>query len=119
MSIDDPGASPRASRAGRIAAAVPASGLALAGFGAVLIAGIWLATIERVQAERVEAVESETTKNANLALAVEVHANQLFKGIDQFWCASRASTNAPVRGCHSPSSSSRRSRASTPSHSSA
>ena len=84
MTSDAPRPAARASRTSRIAAAVPASGLALAAFGAVLIAGIWLATIERVRAERVEAFESETTKNANLVLAVEVQANQLFKGIDQF-----------------------------------
>ena len=37
----------------------------------MLTAEIWLATIERVKAERVEAFEGETTKNANLALALK------------------------------------------------
>jgi len=84
MSIDHPGSSTFAARLARIAAAVPWSGVALLVSGVLFIAGTWLATGERIRTERVEALESEVLKNANLALAVEAQANQMLKGIDQF-----------------------------------
>jgi len=67
-----------------LGARVPVSALALAVFGVVLIAAAWLYTVERVRSERAEAVSSEFSKNANLALALDVHTNQLLQGIDQF-----------------------------------
>lgn len=60
------------------------SALALAVFGVLLIAAAWAYTLERVRSQRAEAVSSEFSKNANLALALDVHTNQLLKGIDQF-----------------------------------
>lgn len=60
------------------------SALGLAVFGLLLIAGAWLYTVERVHSQRAEATASEFSKNANLALALDVHTNQLLKGIDQF-----------------------------------
>ena len=62
---------------------VPAVGIATAVFGVLLIAGAWLYTVERVRTERREAVASEFSKNANLALALDLQTNQLLKGIDQ------------------------------------
>jgi hypothetical protein len=62
---------------------VPAVGIATAVFGGLLIAGAWLYTVERVRSERAEAVTSEFSKNANLALALDLQTNQLLKGIDQ------------------------------------
>ena len=61
---------------------VPAVGIATAVFGVLLIAGVWLYTIERVRTEHAEAVASEFSKNDNLAL--DVQTNQLLRGIDQF-----------------------------------
>jgi two-component system cell cycle sensor histidine kinase/response regulator CckA len=62
---------------------VSAVGVATAVFGVLLIVGAWLYTIERVRTERAEAVTSEFSKNANLALALDLQTNQLLKGIDQ------------------------------------
>ena len=84
MILHHPDPSTRAARLDRIVAAVPASGLALAVFGAVLIASIWVTITQRVRTETAEALNSEITKNANLALAVDAQANQMLKGIDQF-----------------------------------
>ncbi len=57
---------------------------ALAIFGAVLIAGVWLDIAARVRSERAEAIAVETIKNTNLALALEVQTNQRIRSIDQF-----------------------------------
>ncbi len=84
MSTIDPRLSTRAARLDWLWAAVPASGLALAVFGTVLIASIWLTVTQRVRTERVETLNSEIAKNANLALAVSAQANEMFKGIDRF-----------------------------------
>ena len=53
-------------------------------FGLVLIAIFWIGTTQRSYAERAEAESSEFSKNANLALALDVQTNQLLTGIDQF-----------------------------------
>lgn len=63
---------------------LPPAALAAAVFGVLLIAGAWLYTIDRVRTESAEATSSEFSKNANLALALDLHTNQLLKGIDQF-----------------------------------
>ncbi len=84
MTTEQCGPPSRAARLARLAATVPWSAVALLLFGILLMAGIWLVTIDRVRSEAVEALESEMTKNGNLALAVDVQTNQLFKGIDQF-----------------------------------
>ena len=67
-----------------IGARIPFGSLAIAGFGLLLIAGIWVYTIDRVRNERIEATSSEFSKNANLALALDMHTNQLLKGLDRF-----------------------------------
>ena len=53
-------------------------------FGLVLIAIFWIGTTQRSYAELAEAESSEFSKNANLALALDVQTNQLLTGIDQF-----------------------------------
>ena len=50
----------------------------------VLIAIFWIGTTQRSYAELDEAESSEFSKNANLALALDVQTNQLLTGIDQF-----------------------------------
>ncbi|MGE0862810.1 MAG: ATP-binding protein [Vicinamibacterales bacterium] len=50
----------------------------------LLIAGIWAYTIDRGRTERIEATTAEFNKNANLALALDVHTNRLLKGLDYF-----------------------------------
>ncbi len=63
---------------------MPYGGKAIAIFGLVLIAIFWLGTTQRGYAELAEAQSSEFSKNANLALALDVQTNQLLNGIDQF-----------------------------------
>ena len=63
---------------------IPYGGKALAIFGLVLIAIFWLVTTQRSYAELAEARSSEFSKNANLALALDVQTNQLLNGIDHF-----------------------------------
>lgn len=41
-------------------------------------------TVDRGRSERIEAAAAEFSKNANLALALDVHTNQLLVGIDRF-----------------------------------
>jgi two-component system, cell cycle sensor histidine kinase and response regulator CckA len=53
-------------------------------FGLVLVAIFWIGATQRGYAELVEAESSEFSKNANLALALDVQTNQLLTGIDQF-----------------------------------
>jgi PAS domain S-box-containing protein len=53
-------------------------------FGLFLIAIFWVGTTQRSYAEFAEARASEFSKNANLALAVDVQTNQLLTGIDHF-----------------------------------
>ncbi|MFA5909645.1 MAG: ATP-binding protein [Vicinamibacterales bacterium] len=67
-----------------IGARIPLGRLAIAGFGLLLIAGIWVYTIDRARNERIEATSSEFSKNANLALALDMHTHQLLKGLDRF-----------------------------------
>ncbi|MBY0494706.1 MAG: PAS domain S-box protein [Cyanobacteria bacterium] len=66
------------------AAKVPSGAKATAIFGLVLIAIFWIVTTQRSLAERAEAQSSEMSKNANLALALDVQTNQLLTGIDHF-----------------------------------
>jgi PAS domain S-box-containing protein len=66
------------------AAKIPYGGKGLAIFGLVLIAIFWIGASQRSYAELAEAESSEFSKNANLALAVDVQTNQLLIGIDQF-----------------------------------
>jgi two-component system, cell cycle sensor histidine kinase and response regulator CckA len=65
-------------------AKIPYGGKATAIFALVLIAIFWIGTTQRGYAELAEARSSEFSKNANLALALDVQTNQLIKGIDQF-----------------------------------
>jgi two-component system, cell cycle sensor histidine kinase and response regulator CckA len=53
-------------------------------FGLILIAIFWIGTTQRGYAELAEARSSEFSKNANLALALDVQTNQLLNGIDHF-----------------------------------
>ena len=68
----------------RPAAKVPYGGKSTAIFGLVLITIFWLGTTQRSAAELSEAYSSEQSKNANLALALDVQTNQLLAGIDNF-----------------------------------
>ncbi len=81
MTVEPPRASRATRRRTRI---VPGGAIALAVFGALLIAGIWLTVVERVRTERKETLDSETSKNANLVLALEVQTNQRIRNIDHF-----------------------------------
>ena len=89
---------PQAGRSGAARlrpAAISAGGLALAAFGAVLIAGIWLDVVARVRTERAEAIATETIKNTNLALALEVQTNQRIRSLDQFLLLMRHQYEGP------------------------
>ncbi len=81
MTVEPPHASRATRRRTRI---VPGGAIALAVFGALLIAGIWLTVFERVRTERKEALDSEISKNANLVLALEAQTNQRIRNIDHF-----------------------------------
>ena len=63
---------------------MPYGGKATAIFGLVLIAIFWIGTAQRSATELSEAIESEFSKNANLALALDVQTNQLLTGIDNY-----------------------------------
>ncbi len=63
---------------------IPPGTTAIAVVALLLIAGIWAYTIDRGRSERNEAAAAEFSKNANIALALDVHTNQLLKGIDHF-----------------------------------
>ncbi|HWI19816.1 MAG TPA: ATP-binding protein [Vicinamibacterales bacterium] len=63
---------------------IPYGGKATAIFGLILIVMFWVGTTQRGRAELAEARASEFSKNANLALALDVQTNQLLAGIDQF-----------------------------------
>src|SRR5687767_10716840 len=63
---------------------IPYGGKATAIFGLVLIAIFWIGTAQRSATELSEAIESEFSKNANLALALDVQTNQLLTGIDNY-----------------------------------
>jgi PAS domain S-box-containing protein len=66
------------------ASKIPYGGKATAIFGLVLIAMFWVGTTQRSSAELSEAIASEFSKNANLALALDVQTNQLLAGIDNY-----------------------------------
>src|SRR5918993_1280651 len=63
---------------------IPYGGKATAIFGLVLIAMFWVGTTQRSSTELSEAISSEFSKNANLALALDVQTNQLLAGIDNY-----------------------------------
>ena len=63
---------------------IPYGGKAIATFGLILIAIFWLGATQRGYAELAEAQSSEFSKNANLALALDVQTNQLLTGVDHF-----------------------------------
>ncbi|MDP2053924.1 MAG: ATP-binding protein [Acidobacteriota bacterium] len=63
---------------------LPDGTVAIAVVASLLVAGIWFFTLERGRSERREATAAEFSKNANLALALDVHTNQLLSGIDDF-----------------------------------
>jgi PAS domain S-box-containing protein len=63
---------------------IPYGGKATAIFGLVLIAIFWVGTAQRSGTELSEAISSEYSKNANLALALDVQTNQLLTGIDNY-----------------------------------
>ncbi len=52
---------------------IPYGGKATAIFGLILIAVFWVGTSQRGSAEAAEARATEFSKNANLALALDVH----------------------------------------------
>lgn len=68
----------------RLRARIPDGTLAIAVVAILLVAGIWAYTADRGRSERVEAAAAEFSKNANVALALDVHTNRLIKGIDHF-----------------------------------
>ena len=63
---------------------IPYGAKATAIFGLILIAIFWIGTTQRGYVELAEAQSSEFSKNANLALALDVQTNQLLTGIDHF-----------------------------------
>ena len=63
---------------------IPSGTSAIAVVALLLIASIWAYTADRGRSERIEAAAAEFSKNANLALALDVHTNQLLEGIDHF-----------------------------------
>jgi PAS domain S-box-containing protein len=63
---------------------IPYGGKATALFGLVLIAIFWVGSSQRSATELAEAISSEFSKNANLALALDVQTNQLLAGIDNY-----------------------------------
>ena len=63
---------------------IPSGTSAIAVVALLLIASIWAYTVDRGRSERIEAAAAEFSKNANLALALDVHTNQLLEGIDHF-----------------------------------
>jgi PAS domain S-box-containing protein len=63
---------------------IPYGGTSTAIFGLVLIAIFWVVTSQRSATELSEAISSEYSKNANLALALDVQTNQLLTGIDNY-----------------------------------
>jgi two-component system cell cycle sensor histidine kinase/response regulator CckA len=67
-----------------LAPKIPSGGTATVIFGLILIAIFWIGTTQRGYAELAEARASEFSKNANLALALDVQTNQLLTGIDHF-----------------------------------
>jgi PAS domain S-box-containing protein len=68
----------------RPAPKIPYGGKATAIFGLVLIAIFWVGTTQRSSTELSQAIASEFSKNANLALALDVQTNQLLAGIDNY-----------------------------------
>ena len=68
----------------RPAAKIPYGGTATAIFGLVLIVIFWVGSAQRGATELSEAVSSEYSKNANLALALDVQTNQLLAGLDNY-----------------------------------
>lgn len=62
----------------------PLGSLAIAGFGLLLISSLWLYVAERGRSRLIETTDNEFSQNANLALALDVHTNQLLKNVDQF-----------------------------------
>lgn len=65
-------------------------------FGLALIAIFWIGTTQRGRAELAEAQSSEFSKNANLALALDVQTNQLLTGIDHFLLLIKDQYESPV-----------------------
>ncbi len=63
---------------------IPYGATATAIFGLVLITIFWIVTAQRSATELSEAISSEHSKNANLALALDVQTNQLLAGIDNY-----------------------------------
>jgi PAS domain S-box-containing protein len=74
---------------------IPYGGRATAIFGLVLIAIFWVGTTQRSATELSEAVSSEFSKNANLALALDVQTNQLLAGIDNYLLLIKAQHEQP------------------------
>ena len=63
---------------------IPSGSAAIAVVALLLIAGAWAYTVDHGGSERIEAAAAEFSKNANMALALDVHTNQLLEGIDHF-----------------------------------
>ncbi len=60
---------------------IPYGGKATAIFGLILIAVFWIGTTQRGMFETAEAEASELSKNANLALALDVQTKQVLAGV--------------------------------------
>lgn len=60
----------------------PTVGIALASFGALLIALLWYYTVDHTRGELAEAKQSEFHKNEKLALALEVQTTRLLRAAD-------------------------------------
>ena len=80
----------------RPSASIPDGTVAIAAVASLLLAGIWIFTVDRGRSEQREATAAEFSKNANLALALDVHTNRLLQGIDHFLILMRDQYQGPA-----------------------
>ncbi len=83
-------------------ARIPDGTVAIAVVASLLIAGLWVYTLERGRSERREATAAEFSKNANLALALDVLTNQLLSDIDDFLLLMQDQYQEPASGAPIP-----------------
>jgi PAS domain S-box-containing protein len=62
---------------------LPAFQAAALAFLGVLLAGLWIATLLRLDTDRRETITQVQAENANLAVALEAHTLRTLKGLDQ------------------------------------
>lgn len=77
-------------------ARLPDGTVAIAVVASLLVAGIWFFTLDRARSEQREATAAEFSKNANLALALDVYTNQLLSGLDDFLLLMRDQYQGPA-----------------------